>query len=55
VITVFWDVISCSLVDRYHCCGKPAASIFRVEAALEKMVCDVRKGEKGLPLRGSQQ
>jgi hypothetical protein len=30
-ITVNWDAMACSLVDRYHCLGKCAASIFRTE------------------------
>jgi hypothetical protein len=28
---VFWNMTSCSLVDRYQCFQEPAASIFRAE------------------------
>ena len=30
-ITVFWNVMACSAVDRYHAFERTAATIFRVE------------------------
>jgi hypothetical protein len=28
-ITAFWGVTSCSLVDKYRCCGEPFTSVLR--------------------------
>jgi hypothetical protein len=36
-ITVFWDITSCSLVDRYQRFGAASVSIFRVSESERRM------------------